>query len=55
MFLLSDEYKCSLPDVTSIDDNLDITRFRSDFSKISEVSLNFNYVSFHNFCVFKST
>ncbi|KPI96195.1 Locomotion-related protein Hikaru genki [Papilio xuthus] len=32
-----DEYKCSLPDVTSIDDNLDITRFRSDFSKISEV------------------
>ncbi|CAK1588528.1 unnamed protein product [Parnassius mnemosyne] len=32
-----DEFKCSLPDVTSIDDNLDITRFRSDFSKISEV------------------
>ncbi|XP_072930729.1 locomotion-related protein Hikaru genki isoform X2 [Epargyreus clarus] len=32
-----DEFKCSLPDVTSLDDNLDITRFRSDFSKISEV------------------
>ncbi|CAG5039280.1 unnamed protein product [Parnassius apollo] len=32
-----DEFKCSLPDVTSTDDNLDITRFRSDFSKISEV------------------
>ncbi|XP_068617920.1 locomotion-related protein Hikaru genki isoform X3 [Battus philenor] len=35
--ITQDEYKCSLPDVTSIDDNLDITRFRSDFSKISEV------------------
>ncbi|XP_041986294.1 locomotion-related protein Hikaru genki-like [Aricia agestis] len=32
-----DDYKCSLPDVTSVDDNLDLTRFRSDFSKISEV------------------
>ncbi|KAM3968462.1 locomotion-related protein hikaru genki [Aphomia sociella] len=32
-----DDFKCSLPDVTSLDINLDITRFRSDFSKISEV------------------
>ncbi|XP_028169488.1 locomotion-related protein Hikaru genki isoform X2 [Ostrinia furnacalis] len=32
-----EEFKCSLPDVTSLDDNLDVTRFRSDFSKISEV------------------
>lgn len=34
------EYKCSLPDVTSEDDKLDITRFRMDFSKISEVGPN---------------
>ncbi|XP_049884615.1 locomotion-related protein Hikaru genki isoform X2 [Pectinophora gossypiella] len=32
-----DDFKCSLPDVKSVDDNLDLTRFRSDFSKISEV------------------
>ncbi|CAH0715962.1 unnamed protein product, partial [Brenthis ino] len=32
-----DDFKCSLPDVTTVDDNLDIGRFRSDFSKISEV------------------
>lgn len=32
-----DDFKCSLPDVKSLDANLDITRFRSDFSKISEV------------------
>ncbi|XP_013189377.1 locomotion-related protein Hikaru genki [Amyelois transitella] len=32
-----EDFKCSLPDVTSVDLNLDITRFRSDFSKISEV------------------
>ncbi|KAG6461638.1 hypothetical protein O3G_MSEX012764 [Manduca sexta] len=32
-----DDFKCSLPDVTTQDKNLDIKRFRSDFSKISEV------------------
>ncbi|KAL4717775.1 hypothetical protein ACJJTC_000924 [Scirpophaga incertulas] len=32
-----DDFKCSLPDVMSLDDNLDVLRFRSDFSKISEV------------------
>ncbi|KAL0851687.1 hypothetical protein ABMA28_000020 [Loxostege sticticalis] len=32
-----DDFKCSLPDVKSLDDNLDVSRFRSDFSKISEV------------------
>ncbi|XP_032527367.1 locomotion-related protein Hikaru genki isoform X2 [Danaus plexippus] len=31
------EFKCSLPEVETIDGNLDISRFRSDFSKISEV------------------
>lgn len=36
-FIISDDFKCSLPDVKSLDDNLDVTRFRSDFSKISEV------------------
>lgn len=39
-----DDFKCSLPDVKSEDDKLDVTRFRSDFSKISEVS----------FCVFNT-
>ncbi|XP_026500502.1 locomotion-related protein Hikaru genki isoform X1 [Vanessa tameamea] len=33
----SDDFKCSLPDVTTVDDNLDISRFRADFAKISEV------------------
>lgn len=37
-YLFTDEFKCSLPDVRSLDDNLDIIRFRADFSKISEVS-----------------
>lgn len=37
--LFSDDFKCSLPDVTSVDTNLDITRFRTDFAKISEVRL----------------
>lgn len=32
-----EEYKCALPDVTTLDSNLDVTRFRSDFSKISEM------------------
>ncbi|XP_073955742.1 locomotion-related protein hikaru genki isoform X2 [Choristoneura fumiferana] len=32
-----DDFKCSLPDVKSEDEKLDVTRFRSDFSKISEV------------------
>ncbi|CAH1647501.1 unnamed protein product [Spodoptera littoralis] len=36
-FIMTDDFKCSLPDVKSLDANLDITRFRSDFSKISEV------------------
>ncbi|XP_023947925.1 locomotion-related protein Hikaru genki [Bicyclus anynana] len=35
--LLADDFKCSLPDVTSIDANLDIHRFRQDFAKVSEV------------------
>ncbi|CAB3254140.1 unnamed protein product [Arctia plantaginis] len=35
--LPQDEFKCSLPDVKSLDSNLDVTRFRSDFSKISEI------------------
>ncbi|KAJ2954041.1 hypothetical protein O0L34_g2254 [Tuta absoluta] len=35
--LPEEEFKCTLPDVKTIDDNLDLTRFRSDFSKISEV------------------
>ncbi|XP_063633175.1 locomotion-related protein Hikaru genki [Cydia splendana] len=32
-----DDFKCTLPDVKSEDDKLNVTRFRSDFSKISEV------------------
>ncbi|XP_039764040.1 locomotion-related protein Hikaru genki [Pararge aegeria] len=35
--LIADDYKCSLPDVTSVDVDLDIHRFRSDFAKVSEV------------------
>lgn len=35
--ILDEDFKCALPDVTSVDVDLDINRFRADFSKISEV------------------
>ncbi|XP_045784937.1 locomotion-related protein Hikaru genki [Maniola jurtina] len=34
---VADDYKCSLPDVTSIDKKLDVGRFRADFARVSEV------------------
>lgn len=45
MLTFLDEFKCSLPEVETIDGNLDISRFRSDFSKISEV----RYMSNRNY------
>ncbi|KAG7313024.1 hypothetical protein JYU34_000105 [Plutella xylostella] len=32
-----EDFKCTVPDVTSVDTELDLSRFRADFSKISEV------------------
>lgn len=37
---VSEDFKCTVPDVTSVDTELDLSRFRADFSKISEVRKN---------------